>query len=145
MEGGSRTGRSLNILSSSSSLCHAPKNLSNQHIFAYSTMREERRSKAHEAILKGRRTLIYFLALPHHRRPRMEWDQEHAYMCARVYTVDLLRHVEKTRIARVTPSFRSRSTCQPHPSFREFIPLHKVSASRPLLPVSPFILLGAKV
>lgn len=41
------------------------------------------RTKAHEAILKGRRTLIYFLALPHHHRPRMEWDQERACVCTR--------------------------------------------------------------
>lgn len=109
--GKGRSGRSLNILSpypTDPRHHHYVMRLKISRINIYLHIQrwgggEKDLTKAHEAILKGRRTLIYFLALPHHHVAVL-WN---GMGSGTHNVVDLLRHVEKTRIARVTPSFRS--------------------------------------
>lgn len=115
---------------SSSSLCHAPKNFSNQHIFAY--------SKGNEADRLKRRVFNLFSrhALPTTRaRSWTETGMKSGTRSTMYEVQDLLLHVGKPvreSDTRFVPPWQAYS------SFREFIPQFTArSRARKGLPFSP--------
>lgn len=124
-----RHGWAISSPSSSSSLCHVPKNFSNQHIFAY--------SKGNSRISRFKRRVFNLFsrrALPtaHVRGPKLEWNQEHVQQCTR--DQDLSLHVGKPVRESDT---RFVLPWQAYSSFREFIPQFTARSSARVLPPPP--------